>query len=99
MIKQCDSGYKVINHMEGGEYVVCHEAIMKHKDRIEFINSLQMDCRNVDIDVLRHTPLLVTQREGMYDKFLLFDVRVQYVVNKGSTCFFLEELNRLNKDF
>lgn len=99
MIQQYLTGYRVINHMEGGEYVVCHEAIMKHKDRIEHINSLQMNCQNVDIDVLRHTPLLVTRMEGLYDKFLLFDVRRQFVVNKGSTCFFLEELNRLNKYF
>lgn len=99
MIQQYLTGYRVINHMEGGEYIICHDAIMKHKDRIEYINSLQMRCQNVDIDVLRHTPLLVTRMEGPYDKFLLFDVRIQYVVNKGSTCFFLEELNRLNKDF
>lgn len=99
MIQQYLTGYRVINHMEGGEYVICHEAIMKHKDRIIYINSLQMDCQNVDIDVLRHTPLLVTQLDGPHDKFLLFDVRRQFVVNKGSTCYFLEELNRLNKDF
>lgn len=35
MIQQYLTGYRVINHMEGGEYVICHEAIMKHKDRIE----------------------------------------------------------------
>lgn len=99
MIQQYLTGYRVINYMEGGEYVICHEAIMKHKDRIEYINSLQMTCKIVDIDILRHTPLLVTAQPGPHDKFLLFDVRRQFVVNKGSTCYFLEELNRLNKDF
>lgn len=32
MLKQYGEGYRVINHMEGGEYVICHEALMTHKD-------------------------------------------------------------------
>ncbi|MFR2354963.1 hypothetical protein [Bacteroides ovatus] len=99
MIQEYLNGYRVINNMEGGEYVICHEAIEKHKDRIVLINSMQMDCKNVNIDVLRHTPLLITSLEGSSDKFLLFDNRRQFVVNKASTCFFLEELNKLNIDY
>lgn len=99
MLKQCIDGYKVINHMEGGEYVVCHEALVAHKDRIIYMNSKQMKCKFVDIDVLRHTPLLVTTQKGSSDKFLLFDERGQFVVNKGSTCYFLEELNWINEHY
>lgn len=99
MLQQCNEGYKVINHMEGGEYVMCHEAITTHKDRIISINNKQMKSKFVDIDVVRHTPLLVTAQKGQFDKFLLFDTRVQFVVNKGSTCYFLEELNWLNENY
>lgn len=99
MLKQYGEGYRVINHMEGGEYVICHEALMTHKDRIISMNSKRMKCKFVDIDVLRHTPLLVTTQKGNFDKSLLFDERVQFVVNKGSTCYYLEELNWLNEHY
>lgn len=55
MIQEYLNGYRVINNMEGGEYVIGHETIEKHKDRIVLINSMQMDCKNVNIDVLRKT--------------------------------------------
>lgn len=73
MLQKCGEGYRIINHMEGGEYVICHEALMAHKDRIISMNNKQMKCKFVDIDVLRHTPLLVTAQKGDYDKFLLFN--------------------------
>ena len=41
----------------------------------------------------------MTTQKGNFDKFLLFDERVQFVVNKGSTCYYLEELNWLNEHY
>lgn len=99
ILKHCDEGYRVINHMEGGEYVICHEALVTHKDRIISINNKQMKCKFVDIDVLRHTPLLITAQKGGIDKFLLMDDRGQFVVNKGSTCYFLDDLNWMNEHY
>ena len=95
MIVKIQNGYTIKEHMEGGEYIINHKSSVKHWDRIKAINSVVGNTRLIDIDILRHTPLLVTQSTPK-DKFLLIDEQGQYVVNKNATCLFLKELNEIN---
>ncbi|MDR1718448.1 MAG: hypothetical protein LBS20_21635 [Prevotella sp.] len=90
-------GYNYVHPVEGGEYIVNHISSMKHWDRIRFINSHKASDCTIHIDILRKTPLLVTQGR-IADKLLLIHQEGQYVVNKRAACLFLEELNAINSD-
>ena len=83
--------------MQGGEYIINHDAYLKHKDRIEFINSHKHTEQYIPVSILCKTPLLITQ--GIeYDKYLMIDPRGQFVINNAATALFLEELNKINAD-
>lgn len=92
MIRECPGGYEVCGHMEGGEYIIRHEACLRHEDRIISINKEKPERYFIDIDILRKTPIL----QVLPEQCLLIDYRGAFIVNKKATCYYLEELNRLN---
>ncbi|MFK1951775.1 hypothetical protein ACIXFX_24795 [Bacteroides fragilis] len=92
MIRECPSGYEIFGHMEGGEYIIRHEAYLRHEDRIISINKEKPERYFIDIDILRKTPILQVSPT----QFLLIDYRGVFIVNKKATCCYLEELNSLN---
>lgn len=97
MFVETENGYENKFNMQGGEYIINHDAYLKHKDRIEFINSHKHAEQYIPVSILCKTPLLITQ--GIeYDKYLMIDPRGQFVINNAATALFLEELNKINAD-
>lgn len=98
MIRQLfdSDNYEIFAHMEGGEYIICHDAYIKYKDTIENINSFHGTEYNVDIEEVCKSPVLLTSAP-FEDKYLFIDARGQFIVNKYATCLFLKELNLINK--
>lgn len=93
MIRQYTNidAYEDFSNMEGGEYIINHEAYLLHKDRIEYINSFLIREYNVDMEEVCRTPLIITQRlDRDKDKLLLIDNKGQFIVNKHATCMFIE---------
>lgn len=95
MVRECPSGYDVFSSMEGGEYIIRHEAYLQHKDRIISINKEKPERYFIDIDVLRKTPILQVSPI----QYILIDYRGEFIVNKKATCYYLEELNRINSQY
>lgn len=95
MFVRTENGYENKCNMQGGEYIINHEAYWMYKDRIDFINRHKHAEQSIPVSILCKTPLLITRGEE-YDKFLYIDFRGQFVVNNAATALFLEELNEIN---
>jgi hypothetical protein len=87
--------FEFCSHLEGGEYILNHNAYKKYKGRIDEINSYKVAGDAVDLyDVCKVNILLTKNEPG--DKLLLIDYRGQFIVNKKATSKFLIELDVLN---
>ena len=93
---------KFLGNMEGGEYIINHSATLIHKDRLDVINNFT-ECTSPinNIQLSAKTRILNAHAEPS-DKFLLVDIRGQYIINKnGTNRYFadLEEINGSSNDF
>lgn len=91
-----DNIYSSCGVMEGGEYILCHEASLKHKERIDEINAYKLYGDGVDLFDVCKCNIILTKHEPC-DKYLLTDHQGQFIVNKRSTSRFLRELDCINR--
>ena len=98
MIRQLYPEYRFefCSNLEGGEYIICYEAYVKYKQRIEEINAYKQYGDTVDLYDICKCNILLTQNEP-FDKLLLIDHRGQFIVNKRATSKFLFEIDCINK--
>jgi len=90
------SGYEYCSKLEGGEYILCHEAYLKYKQTIIEINSYKQYGDKVDLYDVCKCNIILTQNEP-FDKTLLIDYRGQFIVNKRATSKYLYEIDCINK--
>jgi len=98
MIQQLypENEYEYFRCLEGGEYIICHEAYLKYKQTILEINSYKQHGDKVDLYDVCKCNIILTQNEP-YDKTLLIDYRGQFIVNKRATSKYLYEIDCINK--
>lgn len=88
--------YKILGTMEGGEYLLSHEAYRTFKDRIDEINSWEYPTAFPEKIVISEKTRIINAFGKFSEKVILIDRRGQFIVNKFATGKFLTELEDLN---
>jgi len=98
MIRQKHPEFNFVyaSNLEGGEYIISKKAYFKYKERIEEINAYKWTGDRVDLYDICKCNILLTKNEP-FDKILLIDHQVQFIVNKKATSRFLYEIDCINK--
>jgi len=91
-----ENKYQYCSCLEGGEYILRHEAYWKYKQRIDEINSYKHYGDKVDLYDICKCNIIITKNEP-FDKYLLIDSRGQFIINKRATSKFLYEIDCINK--
>lgn len=97
MIQRADTAdvFVIQSCLEGGEYIINHDAYTRYKDRIEEINSFnEPHDKTPNMSITLKTRMINTYSEP-YDKLLLIE-KGQFIINKFATVFFFKELEEIN---
>lgn len=94
--EQPDGTFHIRAYMEGGEYILNHEAVKGNEERVEQINSeTGLHETTPILEITPKTRTLNTHSEPC-DKMLWIDSRSQYIVCKSATAKHLQELETIN---
>jgi len=88
--------YEILGTMEGGEYLLSHEAYRKFKDRIDEINSWEYPTAFPGKIGISEKTLVINAFGKSSEKAILIDRRGQFIVNKFAVGRYLAEIEALN---
>lgn len=98
MIRQCKGGFEFASHLQGGEYIMTHKAVVKFETRLKAINDDPGgNARGGRIETIPYGLRTFHTAATPFDKLLLIDARDQFIVNRESTARFLSELVAMNE--
>lgn len=100
-----ESGVKMVNsigseifrfdEMEGGEYLMCPEATIKYRSRLDEIN--QYEGIYDEISEERIKDLFSAIRPSTSMEMLVLSGKEQYIIRRSATSKYLEELDKMNE--
>jgi len=100
MVQRDEDDFIFINVMEGGEYILCHEAYCAKEKRLEFINRDTLPVTEPVIpDIYHRATRVINTSATPDDKILLIDEREQFIVNAVSTRRYFNELQAINDEY
>ena len=88
--------YEILGTMEGGEYLLSHEAYRTFKDRIDEINSWEFPTAFPGKIEISKKTLIINAFGKSSEKVILIDRRGQFIVNKFAVGRYLAEIEALN---
>ena len=92
-----NDAFEFINVMEGGEYILCHEACDAALERLEVINQDTGPVTEFVVpDIYHRATRVINTNATPDDKILLIDARGQFIINAVSTRKHFNELQALN---
>lgn len=98
MIQETGDGrFFIPGHLEGGEYILNHDAYLAEYDRVVEINQNKEQISDMGPLPINSHIRIINTSANPNDKLLWIDVRGQFIINKISTKAFILELQGINE--